>query len=217
MELAEIGPATKATLAAKSGGQKDYGRSIRAAARGFLTGVFDKFAFVDTMISTVMRGLTRAFHEGLAKFGIKPEDMTATEQAALDAQVNVQLEHMLGFADFIQGKRELYNSGEKQKALNQVFSRATLWSNQYDKTRVLAESFAGANRPMTWRLGATEEHCKSCQGFDGRTYRFETWRANGALPKVQALCCHGYRCDCRLEPSEGRITPGKFPRGLLCG
>lgn len=215
--LAEIGPATKATQLSKSGGEKDYGRSIRAAARGFLTGVFSKFTFIDSMISTVMRGLTRAFHEGLAKFNVRPEEMTAVEQAALDAQINVQLEHMFGFADFIMVKREVYQGGEKQKALNQVFTRAMLWSNQYDKTRVLGEAFAGKNRPMTWRLGATEEHCKTCQGFNGKTYRFETWRENGALPKVRALCCKGFRCDCRLEPAQGRITPGRFPKGLLCG
>ena len=217
MELAEQGIVAKSNAQAKSGGEKDYGRSIRAAARGYLTGVFTRFSFVDSMISTISRGLRRAFKEGLAKFGVTPEEMTAVEQAALDAQINVQLDHLIGFADFVRGKQELYKSGEKRKALNQVFNRATLWSNQYDKTRVLAEAFAGANRPMTWRLGATDEHCKTCQGFDGRTYRFETWRSNGALPKVQALCCRGYRCDCRLEPATGRITPGKFPKGLLCG
>jgi hypothetical protein len=186
--LAEIGPATKATQLAKSGGERDYGRSIRAAARGFLTCVFDKFTFIDTMISTVMRGLTRAFHDGLAKFNVKPAEMTAVEQAALDVQINVQLEHMFGFADYIAGKRELYLAGKKQKALNQVFSRALLWSNQYDKTRVLAESFAGANQPHEWFLGQTEKHCVSCFGFNGRVYRLETWRNNGALPKVRALC-----------------------------
>ena len=218
--LEEVGPAGKASAQSTSGGELDYGRSIRAAARGLLVGVFDEFEFVDTMIYTVQRGLTRAFGEGLQKAGVSPADLDTPdylpERLELDKLININLGQLFSFSGYILQQRERYVAGEKQAALNAVFNRALLWSNQYDKARQLAYAMASKDQPQRWVLGPTE-HCSSCATFADRVYRASTWATNGALPKSSRLCCGGYRCQCMLVPAAGqRITPGRFPTGALC-
>jgi hypothetical protein len=203
-------------ISEQSVGHADYRRSIRAAVRGRVSGIFDEFTFVDTMISTIQRGLTRAFHEGLAKFGIAPDEITTPERLVLDELINLQFEHLFGFSAYVTRQGERYAQGQKQPALNAALSRADLWVNRYPEARSLGEALGAKNIKATWVLGATEEHCRTCLGFFGRTYRYETWLANEAMPQSQNLCCGGYRCDCHLEPTDARVTPGRFPRGLLC-
>lgn len=222
MTLSEQGPATKATQLATSGGEKDYGRSIRAAARGRVSGVFDEFTFVDSMISTINRGLTRAFGEGLKKAGVLPGDLDTPaflpERLALDELINQNLASLFGFSGYIQQQRDKYYlQGQKQVAINHVMNRALLWSNQYDKARQLAFVMSGKNVPVTWRLGATKDHCRSCLVFNGRTYRAETWNKYGVYPKSNRLCCGGgQQCGCGLTAEGNKITPGRFPVGALC-
>jgi len=221
--IQEQGPATKANDQAKSGGERDYGRSIRAAARGLLQGIFDEFQFIDTMISTIRRGLTNAFKAGLKQAGAAPADLDTPEylpeRLALDGLINENMSSLFSFSGYIQQRKvKYYDEGKKQLALTQVFSRALLWSNQYDKARVLAFTMASGDAPTTWRIGATEIHCKSCLTFEGRTYRASTWAKNDALPKSASLCCGGYQCDCSTVPAAPGtpITKGRFPAGALC-
>ena len=221
MPLAEQGPATKASQQSKSGRERDYGRSIRAATRGLVSGIFDEFQFIDTMVTTIHRGLTSAFGEGLKQAGATPADLDTPaylpERLALDSLINQNMGSLFSFSGYIlQRKEKYYDEGKKQLALNQVFNRALLWSNQYDKARVLAFTMASGDKPTIWRLGATEEHCKSCLTFDGRTYRASTWAKHNALPKSSRLCCGGHLCDCGTEPSTNSITRGRFPAGALC-
>lgn len=54
----------------------------------------------------------------------------------------------------------------------------------------------------TWRLGATEQHCRTCLENDGQTKTASAWRALAAVgikPQGTGLECGGWRCDCRLE------------------
>lgn len=220
--LAEQGPAAKAAAQATSGGERDYGRAIRAATRGLVTGVFDEFSFIDSMIGTINRGLTRAFGEGLKKAGASIDDLDTPaylqERLALDGLINDNLASLFNFSAYILQQRVLYVQGQKRIAINHVMNRATLWSNKYDKARQMAFAMASANAPLTWALGKTEKHCLSCLTFNGKTYRAETWASHNALPKSSRLCCGGWRCDCGLVPAAPatRITPGRFPEGALC-
>ena len=221
-KAAEQGPATKAAQQSRSGGERDYGRSIRAAARGLLTGVLDEFSFVDTMLSTIQRGLTRAFGEGLKQAGVDPANLDAPaylpERLELDEAINQNQASLFNFSAYIQQQRLLYLDGQKQAAIDHVMNRALLWSNQYDKARAVAFTMASGDALLTWGLGPSIDHCLSCLTFDGRTYRASTWAKYGALPKSSRLCCGGYRCQCGLVPADPgtRITPGRFPMKALC-
>ena len=219
--LHEQGPATKANQQAKSGSERDFGRSIRAAARGLLQGIFDEFQFIDTMLTTITRGLTNAFKEGLKKAGATPEDLDTAaylpERLALDEQINQNMASLFNFSAYItQRKIKYYDEGKKQLATTQVMNRALLWSNQYDKARVLAFTMASGDKKMLWTRGPTSDSCSTCITFDHRIYRASTWTKYGALPKAQILCCHGYNCLCTLTPTELPMTKGRFPAGALC-
>ena len=219
--LQEQGPATKASQQAKSGRERDYGRSIRAAARGLLTGVFDEFQFIDTMVTTIMRGLTSAFKEGLKQAGVAPADLDTAaylpERLALDKMINENMSSLFNFSGYIVQRREkYYDQGKKQLALTQVFNRALLWSNQYDKARVMAETMASGDQKRLWIYGDTIEHCDSCSVFEGRVYRASTWAKHNALPKSSRLCCTGRQCGCDLIPTDLPMTKGRFPVGALC-
>jgi len=221
-DIAEQGPAGKASAQAESAGERDYGRSIRAAARGFLTGVFDEFQFIDTMVTTVMRGLTRAFGEGLSKAGAIPADLDTPaylpERLELDKIINQNQASLFDFSRYINTQIILYLDGQKQAALNHVFNRALLWSNQYDKARQTAYTMASGDALQLWIYGDTVEHCQSCSTFEGRIYRASTWAQHMAIPKSSRLCCTGLRCGCGLIPAPpgSRITPGRFPESALC-
>lgn len=53
----------------------------------------------------------------------------------------------------------------------------------------------------TWRLGATNEHCRDCAWANGRTFTIREWSAMGLMPQSNNLECGGYYCDCSLEPA----------------
>lgn len=219
--LQEQGPATKASQQAKSGRERDFGRSVRAAARGLVSGIFDEFQFIDSMVTTIHRGLTRAFGEGLKQAGATPADLDTPaylpERLALDSLINQNLGSLFSFSSYIIQRRDKYYlQGEKQLALTQVFNRALLWSNQYDKARVLAFTMASGDEKRLWIYGDTIEHCDSCSVFESRVYRASTWAKHNALPKSSRLCCTGHQCACDLISTDLPMTKGRFPAGALC-
>jgi len=172
------------------------------------------------MISTIRRGLANAFKAGLKQAGAAPADLDTPEylpeRLALDGLINENMSSLFTFSGYIlQRKAKYYDEGKKQLALTQVFTRALLWSNQYDKARVKAFTMASGDQKMIWGLGPTE-HCDSCLKFDGRVYRASTWAKHNALPKSGRLCCTGRNCLCFLEPTDLPITKGRFPAGALC-
>lgn len=194
-----------------SKGEKDYGLSLRAAARGLWRGILSFDQFVELMVVTVRRGLTRAWNEGAKECGINPEDMTAEERLELERAIFENYDRIFSYAEFIE-----QNSRANGGKLGRVLWRTELWLNRYDSVRVKAAALACKDKKKQWHLGATEKHCRTCLKFEGRTYRYSVWEKNNALPKSRVLCCGGFRCDCTLEDTETRVTPGPFPRAALC-
>jgi len=191
--------------------EEDYGLQMRALARALWRGIYSLDEFVELMIVSVRRGLTRAWKEGAAECGISPEELNAMEQLELEREIYRNYDRIFDYAQYIED-----NSKENGGLLRKVLPRTELWTNRYDAVRTRASSLACKDKKKQWHLGATEEHCKSCETFDTRVYRYSVWEQNNALPKSPILCCHGFRCDCRLEDTEERITPGPFPKSVLC-
>jgi len=200
-----------ANLTEESRAQRDYHRGIRAAFRGFWVGVFDADAFIDTMVHTIRRGLRRAWTEGMKACGLKIEEISPSEQAKLEQIIAQEYMHLLSVAAWLDGQTKAQG-----KKLAPLLSRADLWINRYNEVVSIAKTMACGDKKFKWILGPTE-HCKSCAGFHGRVYRGSVWAANGAHPQSRLLCCRGYRCQCQLVPTTDKITPGRFPKSLLCG
>ena len=134
--LAEIGPATKATQAAKSGGEKDYGRGVRAAARGLVSDIFDMNQFLDSMEATIFRGLPRAFKEGMKQAGADPKNLDTAafikERIELNRIISANQAALFGFLSYlIKLRDDLYRKDEQIRTVNagQNPSPLTGWQN----------------------------------------------------------------------------------------
>jgi hypothetical protein len=67
-------------------------------------------------------------------------------------------------------------------------------------------------RQGVWRLGATEEHCKTCSWLNTQKQPMSWYIDNGYIPQEAGsatLDCGGWRCDCIIEdPKTGeQIIP----------
>ena len=167
--------------------------------------------FNQSLMAAVDRGLTNALREGLEKAGLRPDEASLAETQLYYDEIYNNISRASSLAEFIIQQRD---SGGKWASIE---ARLDLWANRYPALRNAVYSQAAGDKKAQWVLGQTEEHCRTCYGVAGRVYRRSTWAANNCLPQSQALCCHGFRCDCSLLDTDARITPGPFPRSLLCG
>jgi hypothetical protein len=188
----------------------DFQANMRQAVRGLWNGELDINGFVFAMVAAIETGFRQAFVEGIAECGFKPDEISDEQRAAMQGMINEQFPYISSFgADIRENNRA--NGGK----LGSHYSRLDVWVNNYPRVRDRGAAMACADKKKKFHLGQTEEHCRSCAGFDGRVYRYSTWATNNALPRSRALACNGYRCDCRLDDTTDRITPGPFPAGLL--
>lgn len=193
-------------------GLSDYGLGLRAAMRGYWQGVWSRFEFIDSMISTIQRGFIRAWHEGAAECGIGPDELSETEQAALQVAINSQFAYLLQLADFIfDNRRELPRS--ERLRWDQVMARTRTWQNRYEEVKNQARVMACKDRKGMWVLGEAE-HCKSCLKLAGKVKRFSYWHDKQVLPRVadaSYLECRGYLCQCSIVPTDASLSRGPLP------
>ena len=155
------------------------------------------------MVDLIFRGYEQAWREGAAQCGIGPDDRTLEEADRLRREVLADEGRIMGYADFVNTHTRA--QGWKYET---VVSRAELWANRYVSIATLAQVTACADKKMVWYYGATEEHCDDCLTYEGTVHRASVWYRYGAIPQSRNLQCGGWRCDCRLVPTEAPVTPG---------
>lgn len=202
--------AAQLTEAGTSDSAAAYKRNLGAAVRGLWMRVLTPDDFFWSMGSSIDRGLTRAWTLGAAEGGLSPDEFTPEEQTELKRHILSNRLHIGGFERQISGAK----SKEEGGLLRPHLKRMELWVNRWWEVYALAKAMAAKDKKMMWQLGATKEHCRSCATLHGRVYRNSVWLAN-VMPQSQQLVCGGWRCRCRLVPTTARITPGRFPRGIL--
>lgn len=185
---------------------EDYRRSLRALARGYYNGDYDRFTFVDDMVSAITRNFTQAWHRGMSSCGLKPEEMTEDEQKVLEQRINSELVYILGFADAVDAARE------KEEAITTLFPRLELWVSRYNEIQDYAKIMACGDKKFKWVYDPAKEHCSDCARLNGRVYRGSIWAKYGLYPKARKLACGGWLCGCRLEETDDPITRGRPPR-----
>lgn len=192
----------------KRSGREQFRQGVRTDVRTLWSGEGDAKRFDSDMRRSLDRGYTMAWLEGAGDYGITQfEDLTTKEQIALGKAIADAIEYIDGFSDAIQAGSKA-NKGK----LAPLLKRAELWVNRYDGIVSLARTMAGADQPMQWVLGPTEQHCRDCSALNGKVKRGSVWRASGILPQVPELECHGFNCLCQLVPTTAPISKGKLPR-----
>lgn len=187
----------------------NFRQNIRALVRGLWTGNIGLADFIDGMELAIRTQITIAWNEGAKECGILPDELTVDEINKRAEFIDNQIGYVPGFAEAIADGSKA-NKGK----LTPLFQRAELWVNRYNEARTFGAAMACGDAKREWRFGDTK-HCKTCAGFNGRVYRYSTWLQHNALPQNSNLACRGFNCRCRLESTDKRVTPGKFPAGLL--
>lgn len=188
-----------------------YRNTLRAPARGLWSGVLGHEQFIQMFNRAIEYGITNAFKEGSAECGIKPDEYTTEERAQLALFIAQQQGYVTPLADWIVSNRQ--SLGGK---LTVIFTRIDKWLNAYREAVAKSSALACGDLKKKFVLGATEKHCRTCKGLNGRVYRNSVWVSNNAVPpNNRDYHCRGYNCLCRLENTTEPITRGRFPRGLL--
>ena len=65
--------------------------------------------------------------------------------------------------------------------------------------------FAKNSKMLTWVLGPTEEHCKTCASLNGKRHRASWYLSRNYIPRQPgaAMNCGGYNCKCSLVDDNG--------------
>jgi hypothetical protein len=153
--------------------------------------------FIDSMMSTIRAGLTRAYAEGAAACGIMPAEYTFEEKIALEQTIVREQNYVGQFADAIE-KGDKANGGK----LKPHMARAKMWVNRYNDVVNRAKVTACKNKKMKWVLHLvrpTKEPCKDCLKLNGRIYRAYTWQKWNVRPQSPDLACNGILCGCGLK------------------
>jgi hypothetical protein len=120
--------------------------------------------------------------------------------------------------------RAIIDARVDQTGVDALLSRVQLWANRYNEAynegvRLIALETGGK---LIWRLGKTEEHCDTCSRLNGIVAYASEWETAGVKPQAAPngyLTCGGWRCDCSLDPTKKRKTPGALDKilGIIVG
>jgi hypothetical protein len=174
----------------------------------------DVGVFIDQFTAAIDNQLTRAWNEGAAECDVLPEDMTEDDLAILQTIIDNEFEYILGLAEDIQA----YQTQGDEVAFGDSFkSRIDLWVNRYTETVNRARVHFGGKLHLRWTLGATEKHCETCAALDGIVawaIEWEQAQIQPQNPPNPQLECGGWKCDCKLEPTDERRTQNALKRLL---
>jgi len=191
----------------KSAGFANFRMDIRSNFRALWKGIWDFDQFFDSMMGTIRTGFTKAWYEGAAKCGIKPNELSPEERLQMEATINNQFQYIDGVATAIEAGSQA-NKGK----LTPLLRRADIWVNGYRATVTQAQIMACKDKKLKWIEGDTKVKCVDCLAYDQRVYRGSTWVRYGIRPQSPELACHGFNCQCRFEVTDDPCTPGRPPR-----
>lgn len=187
-----------------------YEKALRDAIRGFWNGSFDEAQFHEAVRGAANRWLQNAWESGAETCGILPDELTNEEQVLLSQRILGEINRIPTLTEYLFSRTKA-----KGGKLNDVLFKASLWSKRYLDLKNEAVVSACSNEKLVWALGATEEHCKTCNRLNGKVKRGSVWASNEIFPQRPPnvkLECGGYNCKCELKPTTERASPGKLPK-----
>lgn len=150
------------------------------------------------MRALVKQAVEDAYFSGLQEGGVAPDEMDETDAQNI-VQLNLtQQDYVKAFSDDVRTAAKVGTA----EAKNAILRRIELWTASIAAAGQAGLNSAKANEVVTWHLGATEEHCTTCNKLDGQKHRRKWFVDKNYLPRTPgaAMDCGGWRCLCTLEP-----------------
>ena len=188
--------------------QAYFSRALWDYTRKFHSGDMDVSTFLDKFIALVEDQARRAWNEGMRNVGVDPKNMTIDQRARLQEIVNSELNHVLDFASAVEEARKA------GKDVDQFKGRVDLWANRYPNIVNEAQAYCKPYDLYRWEYGDTVAHCSTCATLNGIIATGAEWRASGVMPQNPPnprLECGGWKCRCRLVPTEEMPTTTGIP------
>ena len=184
---------------------RSYRLNLRESARALFYGYSTPDDYLADMIVVIRKGFRQAWAEGAATSGIRMNELTPKERAALNLEINLEQERTLKLAEFIEA-----NTQAQGGKLKTVLARVQLWENAYTRIKTMATALAAGDKKKKWILHPAE-HCMSCLKLSGKVKRSSFWMERGIYPKAwDKLECR-FGCKCTLEDTDEPLTPGRLP------
>lgn len=182
-----------------------YRLQIHNIVLGLWKGVLTPAQFSHTMESAIASGMRQAWEEGATDCGIAMDELSGTEQVALNEMTTGQFEFIEGLSDFIQEA-----SDKPDSRSSEAINRSDLWINRYAEARNQARAMACADGKLKWQNDIhCREHCSSCVKLNGKVKRGSYW-ASHVMPRSRDLECGGWRCCCELVPTNEPVSRGRL-------
>ena len=202
IRIAEKLLASRMGVKSISGVAHGYRSEFIAAVNQVFRGNITPVALRDRLGTLIEDYAERIFIEGAVEAGSKitHDDLEKDELAAIDEWKNGQLAHVESFA----AAADAAATPVEREA---ILSRVDLWVNALRNLGAQGRASVLANRPGTWHLGQTEEHCATCANLDGKRHRLKWYTDRNYFPRTPgaAMDCGGYRCDCQVTADDGTV------------
>lgn len=188
-----------------------YSRQISSAVSDLWGGKLTRDQFTSQMADLIFAQLTRAWRQGMRENGLDPDtEMLPEWQDILDGRISSEYNFVDGFADAIVAVQR------DEDALQGLLARGDLWANRYNDVYNESKLITGeGTTKFEWVLGATEEHCLTCQALNGIVAFAREWEQSRFKPQDppnDLLSCGGWRCDCSLNETTKRRSPNALDR-----
>ena len=189
-----------------------YLRVLAHVTRALYDGNATENDFLTAITTLLDEQMRRAWNEGMRANGLDPQlDMTDEWESLLQDIINNEFDFVEQFiADIITAR-------ENKDPIEPLLARVDLWAGRY--TDVVNQSKLATAEPtdkFEWIYGDTE-HCSTCEQLNGLVARAGEWEQSGLHPQQPPnglLTCGGWRCQCKLEPTDKRRTANVLTRLL---
>lgn len=189
--------------AVKAAGYDGIRLTFHAAVWGSVFGVFNGGSIADgdsrMAVATsraYLETLDLAYQDGGGELPID-EDTQAWAKGVLDDQ--------LGYVDELFDELKQLRKDETIDATAYAKARADAYASALDGFYVEARMRGSKNIMLTWQLGSTERHCKTCAELDGKSHKISWYLDRDYIPRKSgaAMDCGGWNCDCSLVDKNG--------------
>lgn len=177
----------------------------------YFNGVLNAYDFGEKVKSTVEELYPLAYIAGMKAQGGSELDFDAEQQAFVRSLIMDKEDGEFKYiANLIQ------NMNQTTMTKLDLLDRMNLYLNSLDEAFSLGAVSVSHNNMLTFKLGPTEEHCKTCSRLNGKRHKAVWWESHGYIPGQpgnENFECEGYKCQCRLIDDKGKPVTESLREG----